>query len=420
MTQEQLDLLAGALEFDGALPGLKSFVVECDWPTHGVPKLARALAGGTSPLLKHLSLRWGDDDDLDSLADMLEARASIPGCKGLESLDFPELDDWFDEVPSTTRFRLLRAMLPNVKRLPRLTWESEFELCFREVQAPYLTALSLWLDEEEEGQTVFSDNMLDSVPALVKIEVEVFGEHLLGVAVLRSLSSALRRGALRNLQEVCLVNCDLSSEDIGEFINVLEESGCAKRFVTLSLDNCGVQAEDLRALASAISRDAFPALKMLDFQSNTGIANVGVVALAEALSKAPEIFLTELNLRVVGMGDEGMIALASLVSQGCMQQMEKLGLSWNAGVTDRGVIALARAIETRGLPMLVSFRMGGMTRDKVTLLGFSAIAHAVINGCPQLKEIALKGLLNFDDDTLSNVVNGMVEAAGRAGNIKLR
>ena len=77
LTQEESDLLAQALEKDGALRALK---IHCSLAHGGYSKFARALARGTAPQLQDLSFSFlGNTDDMDAVADMLEARARIPG-----------------------------------------------------------------------------------------------------------------------------------------------------------------------------------------------------------------------------------------------------------------------------------------------------------------------------------------------------
>jgi hypothetical protein len=99
--------------------------------------------------------------------------------------------------------------------------------------------------------------------------------------------------------------------------------------------------------------------------------------------------LTGLDLANVGLGDVGKAALSSLVYQGRFEQLELLNFSGNGGITNQGIVALARAIEKRGLPLLKEFCLFEITDDHVTLLGISAIAQAVIKGCPSLTQICL-------------------------------
>ena len=55
------------------------------------------------------------------------------------------------------------------------------------------------------------------------------------------------------------------------------------------------------------------------------------------------------------LGDEGIAALAFLVEQGRMEQLESLSISENDALTQQGIITLAREIGVRGLPMLDRF-----------------------------------------------------------------
>lgn len=115
----------------------------------------------------------------------------------------------------------------------------------------------------------------------------------------------------------------------------------------------------------------------------------------------------------MGMSDSGMVALAaSLVCQGRLTKLEELHICGNQGVTDSGIVALARAVNVRGLPMLE--QMNCSCYDKVTIRGISAIALAVINGCPHIRMIKVKNFEKKDwSDMVRKVVTGMLEAVGR-------
>jgi hypothetical protein len=143
---------------------------------------------------------------------------------------------------------------------------------------------------------------------------------------------------------------------------------------------------------------------------------VGVVALAEALLETKQTSLTKLVLKDVGMGDEGITALASFESQGRMEELEDLNISKNEAVTGKGIIVLARAINARGLPGLNEFYMQKLST--VTVAGVSAITNALIKGCPRLTDINFPGSVS-DDDTLRECIRGMLELAGRAGQVNV-
>jgi hypothetical protein len=54
------------------LPALRTLVVDCGETNEALPKMATALAWGTSPLLEDLRLYWGDEseNDLGLIADI--------------------------------------------------------------------------------------------------------------------------------------------------------------------------------------------------------------------------------------------------------------------------------------------------------------------------------------------------------------
>ena len=81
---ESVAALIAAFETDGALPALKDLCLECKLGPGAIPRLARALASGKAPLLTDLSIYYCNDSDLDALADMMEARARLHGCRGLD------------------------------------------------------------------------------------------------------------------------------------------------------------------------------------------------------------------------------------------------------------------------------------------------------------------------------------------------
>ena len=208
----------------------------------------------------------------------------------------------------------------------------------------------------------------------------------------------------------------MSDGDVRVFADALDEFGCAKRLRQLTFISCGFGVEGVRVLADLLSRGVFPALEYLDLERNPNISDVGVVAPAEALMKSTQTCLKTLGLENVEMGDEGISALASLASQGRLEHLKTLNISENEDLTEQGIITLARAIGVRGLPMLETFdmvKLGNMTAREI-----GAIAHGVFKWCPQVKETHLTES-DFASDDSSEVVDGMLEAAGLAGKLKV-
>lgn len=109
--------------------------------------------------------------------------------------------------------------------------------------------------------------------------------------------------------------------------------------------------------------------------------------------------------------------MITFICKGRLDQLEELGLSDNEGLTNQDIIFLAQAIGKRRLWKLEAFYLKGLDADKVTLLGVSAIALAVITRCPKLKYICLT--CAGPNDVYFEMVMGMLAAAGRAGEVKL-
>ena len=151
MTQAHLNLLAGAPEVDGALAKLRTLQVYGTLPG-GIPVMARVLAGGAAPVLRRFFFddTGSTEGDMLFLADIIEARARIPGCERLQVIDGKNRN-WLDEVPRPTRIRLLRALLPTSIKLPFFTWCRALQACFCERQAPYLTTLDVCLGDDVAG-----------------------------------------------------------------------------------------------------------------------------------------------------------------------------------------------------------------------------------------------------------------------------
>lgn len=123
-----------------------------------------------------------------------------------------------------------------------------------------------------------------------------------------------------NLQELELHEYTVGGEDIRDFIDALERSGCAKKIAYLRFFSRGFGFEAMCAMADLLGRDSSPALKKLWINGCPAISDEGVVALAEALL----ISLRGLSLMNVGMGDNGLLALASLIYQGRFKQWKHL------------------------------------------------------------------------------------------------
>ena len=246
--------LAPAFEMDGALPALRSLCIGFT-----LILLARALARGTAPQLQELVICNAENLDFEALADMIEARVRLPECKRLEYLGLQHGWCWFDELWPATQVRLLRALLPSLKKFGTFTWRNEFEPYFLESKAPCLEDFRC---RSEDFGSVFSSKVLEAAPALFRIEMTC-GNSTIGGAALQAISAALRHGALQNLQELEMSGCHCIDGEFGDFVDALEGYGCTTRLRALSFNGCKVDDDGMRAFAGLLSQDRFPALEKL-------------------------------------------------------------------------------------------------------------------------------------------------------------
>ena len=118
------------------------------------------------------------------------------------------------------------------------------------------------------------------------------------------------------------------------------------------------------ALAAALGRGALTRLKLL-LLSRCGIGDAGLVALAPALRRLPE--LNTLIFRENSFGDEGLAALvapplaagAVPPTTGGLEKLTMLTITF-AQVTDAGCAALAVALDSGALPALETLDLYGI------------------------------------------------------------
>lgn len=118
----------------------------------------------------------------------------------------------------------------------------------------------------EDGAT-FSSTVLEAAPMLVRLAISTKKGSVLSGGALLSLSAAMCHGALQKLEELDIRNCMRDGRDVGNFMDALKTSGCARRLEYLCLDDCGIVVDGIRAFADLLGEEGFPALKELDLSS---------------------------------------------------------------------------------------------------------------------------------------------------------
>lgn len=214
MTSVHLHSLASGMTIPGVLNALEKLSV-CiykkssrpseSWSSKMIRLLAKALASGAAPSLRHLDLNLGCtfgkgmDKAVKRLAAMLESRALLPACRGLETLDNEDLDRIMycsEEIGC----RFLRAFLPSLTELFLYTTNCnkfDYEVCFVSVGAPRLIFLQLCRPENffpDGARLLPSAQMLECMPALEILVYDAEEELHCQLPDLEPVILALNRG----------------------------------------------------------------------------------------------------------------------------------------------------------------------------------------------------------------------------------
>lgn len=105
-------------------------------------------------------------------------------------------------------------------------------------------------------------------------------------------------------------------------MDALRQAPCAPLLEELVIDDTNLTTAGAVVLGAALGEDAFPGLENLI--KNEDIGDEGCAALMGGLRAVERMRLSILHMERVGMGDEGMKALASAVHAGKFVRLEKL------------------------------------------------------------------------------------------------
>ena len=207
-----LQSLRTAMQVPGALQILGVLSIYLDericFPT--IELFAVALASGAAPSLRELVLELEyaefEDEAIEALATMFEARAQRPACRGLEVFKC--------DGRVVGNSQLMRALLPFVTKVDLYFWDGDMDDFhqdhFVSNGASQLKELNIaFLDEEGENIIVApSVAMLESMPALESLAFNTHNQSSDQLAVLEPLIFTMnRRVAFRRLQHLCLSCC---------------------------------------------------------------------------------------------------------------------------------------------------------------------------------------------------------------------
>lgn len=361
MSDADLSSLASVLA-SGVLPSLTGLDLRRNIFSDGaVSTLASvALGSGACPCLSSLDLGangFGPETcGLRSLIRALAAREDSGCCSPLARLALGSWQWGRPPVPELLR-RLLSVCGEDVEELELLDGVSLMTAELRalasflcQARPLRLRALRLSVRDEDGGKGAALLVSALRSGAATNLEVLSLRRCQVTAGGGRSLLvDALVGGALWKLQDLCLAQAGLTSEDLCHVMPALINAGagvCGGLRVLCLEGNPDIGADGAAALADVLSDGACPGLEVLSLDGSS-IGDAGVRALVLAMEAGAPFAnsLRALRLSDCGLGPEALrdLAVVALARHAC-PVLEELGCSFNGGIGDTGVAALARAL----------------------------------------------------------------------------
>jgi Ran GTPase-activating protein (RanGAP) involved in mRNA processing and transport len=170
-------------------------------------------------------------------------------------------------------------------------------------------------------------------------------------AALSDVAQALMRGTCPDLRVLDLSGNPAASYDV-QSIALLLGSGACPRLARLDLSGMDMAPTGVEALAQLglMSGPRGEGLEWLNLGNNPELGDAGVRALAGAWRGGACADLKELGLADVNMEREGARALAQVLKEGALPQLEMLKVEDNRGLGNKGAKKLLAAVATRVPP----------------------------------------------------------------------
>ena len=161
----------------------------------------------------------------------------------------------------------------------------------------------------------------------------------------RMLGTLARRGSLERLKRLVI------NDERPPFSQLAEglRRGSLRSLQELWLVNAGLGPQGATALANVLTNRAVPALDFISLAHNQ-IGDAGLAALAPALRQLCK--LKALNLHANQIGNQGLAALLAPPTAGVLKSLEHLYLNDNPRITDAGCAVLVSALHGGALPAL--------------------------------------------------------------------
>ena len=187
-------------------------------------------------------------------------------------------------------------------------------------------------------------------------------------------------------------------------------NGALREIITLSLGKNRLTEVGVVALAAAFSAETVPTLAELSVDDNPALGDGAIRAIVEAIRAKRIPSINNLDFDETDMKRAGAIALSFAISAESLSSLEQLSLSSNDEIEDAGVMAVAIAIDTVGLPALTVLDVQGLAMDDE---GCAAIAKAMANcRLPVLRKLIMTNNSIGPDGAIA------LAAALQSGNVR--
>ena len=192
----------------------------------------------------------------------------------------------------------------------------------------------------EEGMNALSKGFMGKLEVLLLATMDD--------AAANAFPAVITSGVLRNLKDLTITNNKFCVPFVEALSNAIAKVGMVN-LTTLSLSNNHLGDAGMTTFTSAIASGGLPNLQHLSLDRNN-IGNDGMVSLVSVMMMLEK--LTFLYLRQNVIGDVGMEAFASSISNGYLPKLTKLNFGCNR-ICTQGMTAFATSISVfNGLPSL--------------------------------------------------------------------
>ena len=361
------------------LPALESLRVDrgqsCDVQ---ISILLEGFKDGACPNLKCLVLPhlYSDDEwvkDFERVSEILEARQSLPDCKGLSYIDLP-----FSYLPASLIIPIMQVCLPT---LELLEWE---HIDHPSIIWDYLT--------------------ISGAPALREIWLQVDSPYH---PTIPPFVNALHAEVLPGLAKLVICGDTEEMEDLLPLLGAIQEGKCAK-LTHLRFFPQGLKDTDIAILMNALTSPKSPKhLSSLIFGGN--VITEGMKSIAVALVDCNNLP----NLEILGLDgcpirDDGLNEFCKAFSECYCSSSSRIEI-YPSQIGDSFLAPARGTRERQGMHMRRKLKIISMEDCGLGDGGVQAFASILSSSFPCLKEIRLDRNPGIGKEGIKSIIKANVE-----------